>query len=538
MIDHLKYSIAMRFAIPCCFMILVATVFISCEDWNLKEEVFLQVFISTPESISIDSVKLEGYLQDYTGGQIETHGFIWTTQDQDLTINSREGITDLFVKTQDDPDLNFTAQIELKPNQRYQIRAFASLDRVEYVYSEVIEYQTGNAQVFTEDLNYDAGMSLEASGRLSGMDKGFVALEHGFCWSTENPNPTRDDNIVNLGDNRSNDPFTAAIAPLTNNKRHYFRAYAVISQDLEVEVLYGDVLEFDGDLEFWEEKADIGFNDRRYNCVGFSIADKAYIGIGSSGTTLLNDFWSFDPETNVWTQVSDFEGGFRTDAIAFSLGGQAYVGCGSDFEDGITNDLWAYDPNANQWIRKADLPGPARFGAVAVTIADKAYVGTGQTDNDQYLSDWWEYNPQNDEWTQKSDFEGDGRLYALSFEAEGEAFVGTGHKGSFADQELYHDLWSYNPGTDSWSEKARFEGGDWVNAVAFSIDNIGYTLWGQGSNRSLWSYKPDTDTWLLVRDLPIGPRNDATGFTIGQKAYFGFGTFNLMDQRDLWEYDP
>jgi hypothetical protein len=54
-------------------------------------------------------------------------------------------------------------------------------------------------------------------------------------------------------------------------------------------------------LAVWTQKANIGAVGRD-GAVGFSIGNKGYIGTGSNGTTYLNDFWEYDPETNVWIQ--------------------------------------------------------------------------------------------------------------------------------------------------------------------------------------------------------------------------------------------
>ena len=518
-------------------ILLFVALFMGCEKWNLAEEVFLQVSISEPGTLAIDSVQLEAQLQDYTGGQIESHGFIWTTQNQDLTINSREGVLDLLAKTRDDNDLNFSAQVQLTPNQNYRIRAFASLDGREYIYSEIIPYQTGNAGIFTENISYDFGLSLQVTGRLTGMDKGFVALEHGVCWSTVEPIPTRADNVVNLGQYRSNDPFTADVDQLIANEKHYFRAYAVITNESEVEVFYGEVLEFDGNLEIWTQKASFE-GGVRYNAVGFSIGDKGYMGTGTVGAGFgNNDFWEFDSQTNTWRQIADFEGGDRSNAVGFSIEDKGYVGTGFDSELGLVNDLWEYSPQTNQWVKKADLPAEGRFNAVGITISNRGYIGTGQADDDGLLNDWWEYNPQTNQWVKKADFKGANRQSAMGFEIAGEGFVGTGNEGFLIEQEFY-DFWSYNPTSDSWTQRANFPGGRWNNAVAFSIGNLGYSIWGGRIESNLWSYAPNTDNWQLVRKLPILPRQESTGFSINQKGYFGLGTVNLDDQDDLWEYDP
>jgi hypothetical protein len=56
----------------------------------------------------------------------------------------------------------------------------------------------------------------------------------------------------------------------------------------------------------WQQKADMAFTQPngpkpRYSAVSFSIGSKGYIGTGYDGA-YKNDFWEYDPATNVWTQ--------------------------------------------------------------------------------------------------------------------------------------------------------------------------------------------------------------------------------------------
>lgn len=63
----------------------------------------------------------------------------------------------------DDPA--FSAILRLAPDAYYTFRAYATLDGREYIYSESREYRTGNAKVFTLDMEYYGGFGLELSGR-------------------------------------------------------------------------------------------------------------------------------------------------------------------------------------------------------------------------------------------------------------------------------------------------------------------------------------------------------------------------------------
>jgi len=518
-------------------LLLVSIVFYSCEKWNLDEEIFLQIDLSPPETISIDSVTLSATLKDFTGGQIQSHGFLWTTLDQAPTFYLNSGLVDLQAKTKEDSDQTFSAAIELEPNETYLLRAFARLDGTEFVYSETISYVTGNAKVFSENIHYEDGFSLQATGRLSGMDKGFVALEHGFCWSTDNPEPTRDDQVVNLGENRSNLPFVADIGQLVNNVPYYIRPYAVIRKDSEVEVIYGTVMEFDGDLEFWE-KANSFEVYSLFSGIGFSIGSKGYVGLGGFGAGSDSPlFWEYDPTLDEVTQKSDFIGS-STFGTGFSIGNKGYF-CTS------SNDFYEYDPALDEWIQKADFIGEPRFYAGGFSIGDKGYIGTGSAGTFEtpiYFNDFYEYNPALDEWTQVADFIGESRQNASSFSIGDKGYIGTGRAGNWPEWNFFKDFYEYDPALDEWTQVADFGGAPRENASGFSIGDKGYLIWG--TNRTtfcmtdFWSYNPDIDTWSKIVDFPAPPRHSAVAFSIDGIGYLGTGQCSITSLDDIWKYDP
>src|SRR5439155_1183684 len=151
-----------------------------------------------------------------------------------------------------------------------------------------------------------------------------------------------------------------------------------------------------------------------------------------------NDFWEYDPSTNVWTQKANFGGPARENAVGFSIGSKGYVGTGYNF-GGVYKDFWEYDPISNIWTRRADFGGTARYVAVGFSIGSKGYVGTG---NDGILKkDFWEYDPATNSWTQKADFGGAPRWFAAGLSIGSKGYLGTG-----IDYPIrFNDFWEYTP---------------------------------------------------------------------------------------------
>src|SRR5262249_26690276 len=100
------------------------------------------------------------------------------------------------------------------------------------------------------------------------------------------------------------------------------------------------------------------------NAAYFTIGNKVYAGIGGTGTSsnlvYMQDFWQWDPCTNVWTRMADFPGAGRLGASSFAIGNKGYIALGIsnmlNFDTPGPNavyykDLWEYNPDSNKWTR-------------------------------------------------------------------------------------------------------------------------------------------------------------------------------------------
>ncbi|MBI4945154.1 MAG: T9SS type A sorting domain-containing protein [Bacteroidetes bacterium] len=283
----------------------------------------------------------------------------------------------------------------------------------------------------------------------------------------------------------------------------------------------------------WVQKSFFG-GGFRSDAVGFSIASKGYIGTGWSNTALTKDFWEYDTLTNAWSQKADFEGSPRQWAVGFSIGTKGYIGTGLDTCTvcaAHTKDFWEYNSSANTWTKKADFGGTARYLAVGFSIGAKGYIGTGNDGVSE--NDFWEYDTTLDSWTQKAFFPGLERSGAVGFSIGNKGYIGGGGGGG-----SYNDFWEYNPANDSWIQKAAIiaYGADYY-ATGFSIGAFGYVLTnnsGAGSNFA--KYDPVTNKWTLVANLTQS-RAEAVGFSIGNSGYIGTGNQSGR-KKDFWKYTP
>jgi N-acetylneuraminic acid mutarotase len=289
-----------------------------------------------------------------------------------------------------------------------------------------------------------------------------------------------------------------------------------------------DFWEYDPSTDSWTQKADFG-GTARYDAVGFSVGTKGYIGTGLNDSGFFQDFWEYNPTSNNWVRKADFEGGRRGCAVGFSIGTKGYIGTGQGYSgDSLflnLNDFWEYNPTTNLWTRKADFISTSRYAAVGFCIGQKGYLGTGinyvNSTTYTWYKDFYEYDPGTDSWTKKADFGGAPRAFDVGFSIGYKGYIGT---GSITGTRL-NDFWEYDPTNTetggTWTKKSDFAGAKRGGSVGFSIGTKGYI--GTGLNaigvyyQDFWEYNQSTNVWTQKTDFGNkhkGHLKDAT--TIGE----------------------
>lgn len=295
---------------------------------------------------------------------------------------------------------------------------------------------------------------------------------------------------------------------------------------------------------YWTKKADFT-GLKRERAVAFSIGDFGYLGTGvDTAETVLNDFWKYDPTTDVWTQIADIPG-IRRNAVAFTIAGFGYVGTGMDsvtataFGASTLSDFWQFDPTANSWTQKASYPGNFGTGlyfATGFAIDSKGYICGGKMGPNNYSNQLWEYKPSLDVWTQLSNFPGGVRYQLSSFVVDFKAYVGLG-----TDQDLYRkDLWEFNATTNQWTAMADFPASERASASTFTIGQRGFVTLGAngGFLDDLWEYNPFADSWSIKATYGGSPRKNASSFVVNGKAYVGTGKGYSGKKASMHEYTP
>ncbi|HVS96376.1 MAG TPA: hypothetical protein VHE54_07810, partial [Puia sp.] len=260
------------------------------------------------------------------------------------------------------------------------------------------------------------------------------------------------------------------------------------------------------------------------NATGFTLNGKGYLCGGGQfymGTGGVNstDLWEYDPPTGTWTKRSPIPGPGVPDAVAFVLGGYAYVVVG--------NTTWRYDQAGDQWVQKASLPTVARRLGSGFAINGKGYVGLGYDNVTGALqNDWWEYDPVADQWRAKKKFPGTKVFAAPGFAVGGKGYIVSGKHSA---QTFPTAVWQYNPVADSWTQKTDFPGlgRSFAVGVTATIDGVDVGLVAGGEpgtqlipvDKDAWEYFPAGDTWERLSDMPGYGHTQAAGFVINRSFF-------------------
>jgi N-acetylneuraminic acid mutarotase len=230
-----------------------------------------------------------------------------------------------------------------------------------------------------------------------------------------------------------------------------------------------DFYEFDHLKNTWTKKANIGNLKPRAWAGAYSINNVGYVIGGDTGSFKpINDHWAYFPETDKWEKRADFPGGNRDGMLVFTLNGEAYVGGGFDGKY-IQGDFYKYNPQTDTWSTLNYLPFATLFPSI-FKINNEVYFTNFE--GAQYFTNLLKYDPINDTWIDMEPFPGTPRSAGVAYTINNKAYVGLGQT-SF--NTPYYDIYSYDPSTNTWSEKAdtvTFKNVGW--SLAFSVENTAY----------------------------------------------------------------
>ncbi|MBI4931773.1 MAG: T9SS type A sorting domain-containing protein [Bacteroidetes bacterium] len=190
------------------------------------------------------------------------------------------------------------------------------------------------------------------------------------------------------------------------------------------------------------------------------------------------------------------------------------------------------------WTQLTSFPSAARWGSSSFDIGNKGYVGMGY-DGTNHYGDLWEYDPGANSWTQKAGITV-GRRLCATFAVNGKGYVSLG--ATTLSSPTIQEVWEFNPSNNSWVQKNNFPSSPRYSPATFVIGNKAYIVCGNEGSSSgpftneLWEYNPTNDTWIQKTNFPSTARYGCTGFELNNFGYVGLG-YSGSFHNDLYMYD-
>jgi N-acetylneuraminic acid mutarotase len=194
----------------------------------------------------------------------------------------------------------------------------------------------------------------------------------------------------------------------------------------------------------------------------------------------------------------------------------------------------SFSQNQYVWLQKPSIPAVGRHGSLGISIGNRGYMGLGHVASPGLIvyKDWYEYDPGTDTWTQKADYGGGARDYACGFGIGNYGYVGTGQD---TNVNVHDDWWRYDPANNNWTLMGYVPDGARDAATAFAINGKGY-LGPDIFLSETWEYDPGLNSWTQKAYYPPGTTYVGCGTSLNGKGYAGFSYY--LGINDWWEYDP
>lgn len=180
------------------------------------------------------------------------------------------------------------------------------------------------------------------------------------------------------------------------------------------------------------------------------------------GLGYLNDTWSYDLESNTWTQMSPATSpsGRYFPAMTYDEESDIVILFGGRSSEAKESDTWAYDYNTDTWTELAPSAHPVGRRAHSMTYdseSDRIVLFGGSDDADNALDDTWTFDYNSETWLQATpDYHLSARLrHSMVYDSESDiAITFGGSEPTYYDGEIITDnkTWAYDANSDHWRQ--------------------------------------------------------------------------------------
>ncbi len=295
----------------------------------------------------------------------------------------------------------------------------------------------------------------------------------------------------------------------------------------------------------------------RSNAISFSINGKGYFGGGSMNSSFFQDFYEYNPVTNIWTAkaIIPIAGAYGVSAAS---NGKGYIGAGLTSAGALTNRWYEYNPTTNVWAQKSSLLNsttaiPLMFNSTSAAIGTDVFLFSGYIQGGAYrLSTMYKYSTTANAWTEEVLHAGGNRTSSNSIFYNGKIYVTGGH-----NELPRKDVWAYDIAANTWEQKKDMISYAFAGRAQTILNDKLYVVGGHypawngagpgspgvymGNTNELLEYSPAADTWAAKAICPMYGYNMAA-FTVNGQIYAGLGSASLnfpsADIKSLYKYTP
>jgi len=272
----------------------------------------------------------------------------------------------------------------------------------------------------------------------------------------------------------------------------------------------------------------------------FKLGAKHYIGTGREvGFGCTRDFYAFDENTLTWNVSAALPvGKERQYASSCSWNGKGFLFGGVDCSGTYQNDFWTYDPITDNWTELNALPSGGRAGMVQFVLNDTMYCVGGKNASGT-LNEVWAFSFSTQTWIQKNNLPSDGIWRGIAFTFQNKGYVGLGKNNLNNQTGINSEILKYDSNLDSWSVVPNLNWGTRSYIGHTQTDSLLFLFGGLSeTNQILVSteriHLTDFTTDILA-DFPSIPRKGGVSFLVQNDLYYSTGVSTDTRFNETWK---
>ena len=266
--------------------------------------------------------------------------------------------------------------------------------------------------------------------------------------------------------------------------------------------------------------------------------------------TDVNETWSFDFNTNQWTNLNPQTSPSPRDGLAMAYDSKAdrMIVFGGE-RGSLLDDTWAYDLNTNSWtsLNPTISPSPRAGHSMAYDSQADRIILFGGAIQGGFVGDTWAYDFSTNNWANLTRPGGpvSRELHAMVYDSLSDRTVLFG--GYASDVQWTNQTWAYAFSSNTWANMtpAASPPPRVSHAMAYDVRSDRTILFGGAigvlrADNETWSYDLGLNVWTKLHPTTSPPARDGHAMAYDQTAdrilMFGGRVAGSSDPGGTWSY--